>query len=333
MKKLSIILISILVAFAACTKSKEVHPEIGDGNDEIVTVGMKDVHVEYTRTDHERIDSVWFTCWPFNANGQWKCAKMTKKETFFELTLTDLLSDTLYKYFYELYLNDDSIFTAEKTFHTLAYNTPEPPEPPTPPLDHEYVDLGLPSGLLWATCNVGANAPEEYGDYFAWGETRPKDYYYWNTYQYNYGNTHNGDQLTKYCNDASYGFNGFTDSLTVLQLSDDAATANWGGDWRMPTKEEWRELFNNTTCTWTTQNGVNGELFTASNGNGLFLPAAGYRHSSTLYAVGSLSDYWSSSLRTETEPFLAWSLYIYSDDYFACSSRDQGKSIRPVREN
>lgn len=132
MKNLSIILACALVAMISCTKSKEVHPEIGDGNDEIVTVGMKDVLIEYTRADHERVDSVWFTCWPVNANGQWKFAKMTKTETFFELTLTDLLSDTLYKYFYELYLNNDSIFTAENTFRTQAYDEPEPPTPSTP---------------------------------------------------------------------------------------------------------------------------------------------------------------------------------------------------------
>lgn len=120
---------------------------------------------------------------------------------------------------------------------------------------HEYVDLGLPSGTLWATCNVGANAPEEYGDYFAWGEIQPKDYYDESTYQYCIGSY---NTLTKYCNNSSYGYNGFTDNLTTLQPEDDAATANWGAGWRMPTKGEWEELYNNTTCTWTTQNNVSG---------------------------------------------------------------------------
>ena len=138
--------------------------------------------------------------------------------------------------------------------------------------DHAYVDLGLPSGLLWAACNVGANAPEEYGDYFAWGETQPKDVYNWSTYQYCMGSN---NTLTKYCTDPNYGYNGFTDNLTILLPEDDAATANWGNGWRMPTKEEWQELLDNTTVTWTQQNGVNGRLFTGSNGNSLFLPAAG----------------------------------------------------------
>ena len=124
---------------------------------------------------------------------------------------------------------------------------------------HEYVDLGLPSGLLWATCNVGANAPEEYGDYFAWGEIVPKDVYNWSTYQY-----YDGSNLAKYTG---------SDGLTTLLPGDDAATTNWSNGWRMPTKEEWQELLDNTTNKWTTQNGVNGRLFTGSNGNSLFLPA------------------------------------------------------------
>ena len=101
--------------------------------------------------------------------------------------------------------------------------------------DYDYVDLGLPSGILWATCNVGATVPEDYGDYFAWGETESKTNYGWNTYQYCMGNL---SLLTKYCNNSSYGYNGFTDNLTILEPSDDATTVNLGADWRMPTKEE-----------------------------------------------------------------------------------------------
>ena len=193
---------------------------------------------------------------------------------------------------------------------------------------HDYVDLGLPSGLLWATCNVGADNPEDYGDYFAWGETQPKDYYDWSTYQYC-----NGDYntLTMYCNNSSYGYNGFTDNLTTLLPEDDAATANWGSDWRMPTKEEWQELYQNTTNTWTTQGGVNGRLFTASNGNSLFLPAAGYRDYGHLYDAGSWGNYWSSSLYTGS-PYDAWSFYFGSDNYYMdYYGRYYGQSVRAVR--
>ena len=195
--------------------------------------------------------------------------------------------------------------------------------------EHAYVDLGLPSGLLWATCNVGADSPEEYGDYFAWGETQPKDVYNWSTYQYcNISN----NTLTKYCNNSSYGYNGFTDNLTTLLPEDDAATANWGSDWRMPTKEEWQELYNNTTITWTTQNGVNGRLFTALNGNSLFLSAAGYRYNSSLYRAGSYGNYWSSSLDTDY-PGSAWNFYFSSDDFSMYFYRDRGYglSVRAVR--
>ncbi|MBQ3738415.1 MAG: hypothetical protein IKG81_16305 [Bacteroidales bacterium] len=192
---------------------------------------------------------------------------------------------------------------------------------------HEYVDLGLPSGLLWATCNVGADAPEEYGDYFAWGETTPKDTYNWSTYQYVYM-----DRLTKYCSASSYGYNGFTDNLTVLQPSDDAATANWGSGWCMPTRAQWEELLQNTTNTWITQDGVNGRLFIATNGNTLFLPAAGYRWDGGLYYAGNAGDYWSSSLSTG-RPRSAWS-FGFDSGYYGMNSgggRGYGPSVRAVR--
>ena len=190
--------------------------------------------------------------------------------------------------------------------------------------EHAYVDLGLPSGLLWATCNVGANAPEDYGDYFAWGETQPKDVYAWSTYQYCNGSS---STLTKYCTNSSYGYNGFTDNLTIIEPSDDAAKANWGNNWRMPTKEEWQELYNNTTVTWTTQNDVYGRLFTSSNGNSLFLPAAGYRDESSLNGTGSHGYYWSSSLNLGS-PYLA---NFFHFNYGVISNdRNDGCSVRPV---
>ena len=196
--------------------------------------------------------------------------------------------------------------------------------------DHEYVDLGLPSGLLWATYSVGAETPEDYGDYFAWGETQPKDYYDFSTYQYCNGSY---NTLTKYCNNFSYGYNGFTDNLTTLLPEDDAATANWGGDWRMPTKEELQELYNNTTNTWTQQNGVNGVLFTASNGNSLFLPAAGNRWDGELNNAGSNGNYWSSSLNTDN-PNNAWNLNFNSGNYYVTDYyRYRGRSVRGVRSS
>ena len=192
-----------------------------------------------------------------------------------------------------------------------------------------YVDLGLPSGTLWATCNVGANAPEEYGDYFAWGETQSKDTYNWSTYQYCNGSN---NTFTKYCNNSSYGYNGFTDNLTTLLPEDDAATANWGGNWRMPTQSEWQELIDNTTVTRTYLYGVFGRLFTASNGNSLFLPAAGCYDDNGLNWVGNYSYYWSSSLSTDIFTGSAWRFYLsYNYYYMDVSARCYGYSVRAVR--
>lgn len=191
---------------------------------------------------------------------------------------------------------------------------------------HEYVDLGLPSGLKWATCNVGATTPEEYGDYFAWGEVEPKETYSWSNYKYGT----NYDQLTKYCNNSSYGKDGFTDTKTVLDPEDDAAIANWGGAWRMPTKAEQQELINDCKWTWTTQNGVNGYNVTGPNGNSIFLPAAGYMHEGMLYRAGSDGLYWSSSLSKDSQGFAAD--VDFDSDFVDWSGYPlfHGLSVRPV---
>ena len=194
--------------------------------------------------------------------------------------------------------------------------------------DHEWVDLGLPSGTLWATCNVGANSPEEYGDYFAWGETEPKDYYGWWTYKWCNGSSHT---LTKYCDDSEYGYNGFTDGLTELLPEDDAATANWGSDWRMPSDEQTMELRIDryVTYKWTMQNGVNGYKITSnSNGKSIFLPAAGYRYGTSLDDVGDDGYYWSCECDLKYADFL----HIASYNLFGSNTdRSEGMSVRPVR--
>lgn len=199
----------------------------------------------------------------------------------------------------------------------------------------DWVDLGLPSGLLWATRNVGASSPEDYGSYFAWAETQPKSVYNWDTYIYTCGGFYD---LTKYCTYPGCGCNGYTDNLTILQPGDDAATANWGGGARMPTKEEWQELYNNCTSVWTTQNGVNGRRFTGPNGNTLFLPAAGARYESSLYEAGSRGYFWSSSLNTDDYPYRpydAWYFGFNSGNYDMSHGgiRRSGDSVRAVRAN
>ena len=162
---------------------------------------------------------------------------------------------------------------------------------------HEFVDLGLPSGTLWATCNIGANTPEEFGDYFAWGETTPKDYYEWETYKWCNGTS---NSITKYCFQSSNGYNGYTDTLIELQPEDDAAVANWGEDWQMPSNEQCAELCNRkyTTVTWTTQNGTLGlEVTSLNNGNSIFLPAGGFlADEGATSAPGTDGHYWTRTL-------------------------------------
>lgn len=195
---------------------------------------------------------------------------------------------------------------------------------------HPYVDLALPSGTLWATTNIGAANPWDYGYYFAWGETTTKSKYDWSTYKYA-----NGDykKLTKYCNKSDYGNNGYTDSRTTLERSDDAATANWGSDWCMPTLAQFQELKDKCTCTWTTKNGKKGYEIKGKNGNSIFLPAANYRDGTSLSSDGSYGYYWSSSLSSDSPCvgcYLSFSSgFVGPGDHWY--DRDNGLSVRPVR--
>ncbi len=200
------------------------------------------------------------------------------------------------------------------------------------PANVEAVDLGLPSGIKWANMNVGATKPEEYGAYFAWGETSPKTTYDWSTYKWCNGSY---NTQTKYCTSSSYGV---VDNKTTLDPEDDAAAVNWGGNWRMPTKAEQVELANTNNCTWewkTNYNGtnVNGYLVTSKkNSNSIFLPASGCRDGSSLINVGLYGYSWSSSLY-ENYSLNACCLYFYS--YFVGWSnynRYYGHTVRPVYE-
>lgn len=207
----------------------------------------------------------------------------------------------------------------------------------------EAVDLGLPSEVKWASFNLGASKPEEYGDYYAWGETEsyyssldPLTWkpgkergYYWPSYKWCMGSN---TTMTKYCTESKYGYNGFTDGKTVLDPEDDAAHVNLGGNWRMPTDAEWTELRDKCTWTWTTQNGVNGYLVTGPNGNSIFLPAAGLRNNTHLDNAGSTGYFWSSSLNTD-DPFTARDVKFHSGYVGGRSGyRDDGRSVRPVTE-
>ena len=204
----------------------------------------------------------------------------------------------------------------------------------TTPSTMEYVDLGLPSGLKWAKCNLGAPKPSEPGDHYAWGETDPKAEYTWATYKWMQAGQSEAKYITKYTiadgetggiwYDSSGAFIG--DNKTALVAADDAATAKLGSPWRMPTIDEFQELIDKCTWTWTTQDGVNGYQVDGPNGNAIFLPA-GY------LVIGSYRAgyYWSSSLST-TESDCAYSLDLNSDRYFiARTYRYFGCTVRPVR--
>lgn len=192
------------------------------------------------------------------------------------------------------------------------------------------VDLGLPSGLKWASFNVGANKPEDYGDYFAWGETEPKNNYNWATYKWCTGSY---NRLTKY---NSMGMYGTVDNKATLDPEDDAAHVNWGGRWRMPTNDDYRELFDNCDAVWTTENGVNGRRFISRKvgytDKSIFVPATGYHSDSSLKYVGSYCYCWTSS-RYMDLPYRSRFLYtnahsmLVNDNY-----RYYGYSIRPVCE-
>ena len=209
----------------------------------------------------------------------------------------------------------------------------------TTPSPVEYVDLGLPSGLKWAKCNLGASKPSDYGDYYSWGETAPKADYDWPTYKWMQAGKSNSNYITKYTvadgqtwgiwYDSSGAFIG--DNKTVLAAADDAATANLGSPWRMPTADEIQELIDKCTWIWTTQDGVNGYQVDGPNGNAIFLPASGEREDSGLIDAGTKARYWSSSLRTTLNSY-AHHIYFDSGNHERQGVlRCYGYSVRPVR--
>ena len=201
---------------------------------------------------------------------------------------------------------------------------------PIPVVD--YVDLGLPNGTLWATHNVGANNPEELGDFFAWGETAPKADYSWANTAWLY--VEDGKKrISKYNTKSDYGP---VDNKIELDPEDDAAYVNMGSDWRMPSKAEIDELIENCTWEWTQLNGVNGQLITGPNGNTMFLPAVGERLGTSIYNVGVAGNYWSRSLHVlnETVSFPTGAFKIYLNDAGLsrnASDRNCGFPVRAVR--
>ena len=198
---------------------------------------------------------------------------------------------------------------------------PTPTRPTTGTLNgYDWVDLGL--SVKWATQNVGASSPSDYGGYYAWGETRNKDNYDWET-----------------CFDClddegkSWGTYKIGGKTSISPTSGhDTARENWGGTWRMPTDAENEELCNKCTWTWTSQGGHNGYKVTGPNGNSIFLPAAGWRDGTDTSYVGEIGHYWSSSLCSQLSYFACFLVFLSSNHYTSNFNRRDGRSVRPVTE-
>ena len=193
---------------------------------------------------------------------------------------------------------------------------PEPEEPAS----YEAVDLGLPSGLKWATCNVGATQPHECGTYFSWGEIETKDWYSEDTYKFG-----KSGSISKYST---------SDGITQLALVDDTARRNMGAMWHLPTKEDITELIENTTSEWVENyntTGVSGRLFTGTNGNQIFIPASGCLENDTYLGVNGYCQMWSSSLSLNND-YRALCLYFSNAEIYRASDfRYYGFCVRGVK--
>ena len=229
----------------------------------------------------------------------------------FTSDLINLTANTTY-YVRAYATNEKGTSYGDEISFTTEEEEEEGCEPDGEIAGHYYVDLGLPSGVKWATCNVGASSPEDYGDYFAWGETSPKAEYSWEN------SVTNGEQMSDISGDAQY----------------DAATANWGGSWRMPTKEQMEELVEHCEWEWTQVNGVNGAKVIGPNGSCIFLPAAGFRDGSSFFHDGYDGFYWSSTPYDYYYDLnYAYNLYfITGDEDVNLSYRYYGLTVRPITE-
>lgn len=269
------------------------------------------VHTEGVNTrDNVYVGLAWSaTKEAISADGNFESRKTSVQHVedgVFTVSLNDLSEGTTYYFASFTLVGGVYVFSSVKEFTTDVVR-----------LETGAVDLGL--SVKWAGCNIGATSPEEYGDYYAWGETTTKS---------NYTES----------NSVTYGLSiselesrGIIDAAGNLTAAYDAATANWGEDWRMPTLDEMRELINECEWEWTYVNGVNGRLLTGPNGNSIFLPAAGFRDGTSLSRAGSYGVYWSATPYSKN--YSAFDLYFYSGYCgWVGDGRYGGFTVRPVSE-
>lgn len=194
---------------------------------------------------------------------------------------------------------------------------------------HNYVDLGLPSGTMWATCNLGANIPEENGSYFAWGETDAKTIFEWNNYKWGNGEAESKIKMTKYC---SHERKGEVDNKQLLEPADDAATTLWNGTWRTPTKEEWEELING--CDWEWVKNYKGKGFdmkkgiSKTNGNTILFPFSGYYNGTTFY--NNSNAFWTATQKADNGLDAYFVRMLTHNQNMNNGQRKQGMTIRAV---
>ena len=250
----------------------------------------------------------WSTSSQPDVNDQ--CATSGVGSGSFTCEMTGLEDNTTYYVRAYAKMYDYVVYGEQRSFKTEEDD--EICDPDGEIAGHGYVDLGLPSGKKWATCNVGATSAEDYGDYFAWGETSPKAEYTWEN------SVTGGEQMSDISGNAQY----------------DAAAANWGGSWRMPTKDEMQELVDYCEWEWTQVNGVNGSKVTGPNGSCIFLPAAGYRYGTSLLNDGYYGYYWSSTPYDYYYDYYAYSLgFGYGrEGVYWDGGRDDGLTVRPISE-
>ena len=298
MKKLTLFLVALVMVLVSC---KPEQPVVTTAEVTNITVNSATCGGEVTFDGNDSVTARGI-CWSTSQTPTIEDNKTTDGSGVgsFTSNLSNLEHNTTY-YVRAYATNEVGTFYGEEVSFTTLERTFEN--------GHEYVDLGL--SVKWATCNVGATSPEDYGNYYAWGETTTKSSYTRDNSKTYYV------KMGDIAGNSSY----------------DAARANWGGNWRMPTKAEMQELIDKCNWTWTTQNGVKCYKVTSkTNGNSIFLPAAGYRFGSSLYYAGSDGYYWSST-PYGNYGINAYYLFFNSSVHFMdYGNRIYGQSVRPVLE-
>jgi len=257
-----------------------------------------------------------------SSENYWKNVFSKESEIYYGIGIyaTELSPSTTYFFRAYILYNGVYYYGETKSFTTKAivgYLT-------CPDSNHPHmINLGLPSGTLWACCNVGASSPGAFGNFYAWQDTEPKSDYSWDNYWHTYVQSSSGNYL--------YGARS-----NIAGTSDDAATANWGRPWQMPTKEQCQELIDNCSSVTTTQNGNSGHKLTGPNGGSIFLPSAGYcQNKGHFYYNGDSSSgfYWTSMLNeSATQAYTLHFMTSWETEHCSASSPNCGLSVRPVRK-